>query len=208
MLCDSGEDTVFVTEDRSVAINAEVAQDNEARKVAFGGRDRKLSEMRAIEVGNTFKLGSRFTDAFDTYVTDSRGERHSLLMCSYGIGTTRLVGAIAEVCNDARGLVWPHAVAPYDVHVVVLEDGGNSRRVLSAVTEKVRNSGIATLVDDRSGVSAGEKFADADLLGMPRQIIPGSRSDGQRIEVKERVTGRLEMIELSNLSCFTPSTLS
>lgn len=196
MLCDSGEDTVFVTEDRKVAINAEVAQDGEACKAVFGGQELQLSEMRAIEVGNTFKLGSRFTDVFDTYVTDSDGERRSLLMCSYGIGTTRLVGAIAEVCNDEKGLIWPHAVAPYDVHVIVLDAAGRNREVLSTVTEKLRNACVSALVDDRGDVSAGEKFADADLLGMPLQIVLGSRSDGQRVEVKERKTGALEMLEL------------
>jgi prolyl-tRNA synthetase len=200
MLCDSGEDTVFVTEDRSIAINAEIAQDDEARRAAFGGQELQLSEMRAIEVGNTFKLGSRYTDAFDANVTDSHGDRRSLLMCSYGIGTTRLVGAIAEVCNDAKGLIWPRTVAPYDVHVVILDAAGKNREVLSTVTEKLRNGGISALVDDRSGVSAGEKFADADLLGMPQQIVLGSRSDGQRIEVKERKTGRVEMMELASLS--------
>jgi prolyl-tRNA synthetase len=196
MLCESGEDTIFVTEDRRIAINAEVAKDRDARKAAFAGQEEQLSEMRAVEVGNTFKLGSRFTDAFDTYGTDSNGERRSLLMCSYGIGTTRLVGAIAEVCNDEKGLVWPRAVAPYDVHVVVLDSAGKNLEVLSLVTEKLRNAGICALIDERSGVSAGEKFADADLLGLPYQIVFGSRSDSKRLEVKSRSTGHSELIDI------------
>jgi prolyl-tRNA synthetase len=155
--------------------------------------------MRAIEVGNTFKLGSRYTDAFDTYVTDSNGERRSLLMCSYGIGTTRLVGAIAEVCNDEKGLIWPRAVAPYDVHVVVLNSAEKKRDVLNSVIDRLRNAGISALIDERSGVSVGEKFADADLLGLPYQIILGSRSDGQRVEIKARNTGKGELIDIEGI---------
>ncbi len=199
MLCESSEDTIFVTEDRLLAINAEVAKDSDACKAAFNGKEEQLLEMRAIEVGNTFKLGSRYTDAFDTYVTDSNGERRSLLMCSYGIGTTRLVGAIAEVCNDEKGLIWPRAVAPYDVHVVVLNSAEKKRDVLNSVIDRLRNAGISALIDERSGVSVGEKFADADLLGLPYQIILGSRSDGQRVEIKARNTGKGELIDIEGI---------
>lgn len=200
LICDSGEDTIFVKKDRSIAINAEVAKDTEARAAAFGGEEPDLSEVRAIEVGNTFKLGTRYTDSFDVSVSDSSGVRRSLLMCSYGLGTTRLVGAIAEVCNDAKGLVWPHAVAPYDAHIVVLQAAANSQENVRGLAERLRKAGISALVDERADISAGEKFADADLLGMPYQIIIGRRSDGKRFEVKTRNTGFTEMVDIDALS--------
>jgi prolyl-tRNA synthetase len=200
LICDGGEDTIFVTKDRRIAINAEVAKDTEARTAAFGGKEPELSEVRAIEIGNTFKLGTRFTDAFDVSVNDSSGARRSLLMCSYGIGTSRLVGAIAEVCNDAKGLVWPHAVAPYDAHIIVLEGAAKSLANVTGLTERLRKAGISALIDDRADISAGEKFADADLLGMPYQIILGSRFDGQRVEVKARSSGAIDMVDIEVLS--------
>jgi prolyl-tRNA synthetase len=189
LICDSGEDTVFIDQASGIAINAEVAQDSAALEAAFGSRAYSLTEHRAIEVGNTFKLGTRFTDAFDLKVHDASGRESSVLMCSYGIGTTRLAGAIAEVCSDDKGLVWPKHVAPYDAHIIVLEHSEQTSRVIAEVCQILKQDGLCALVDERLDVRAGEKFFDADLLGMPFQIIIGKRGEAGQVELRERQSG-------------------
>ncbi|MEY4667354.1 MAG: hypothetical protein RL518_53 [Pseudomonadota bacterium] len=187
LLSDSGEDTIFLTEDRSLAINKEVAEDSEALTALFKGTRPHLTEHRAIEVGNTFMLGHRFTDAFNIRYQDDTGELQRVWMASYGIGTTRLVGAVAEVLSDDRGLVWPKEIAPYDVHIVVIGDRSKTAEYLERVTRWVEREQLCALIDQREEIRAGEKFADADLIGIPTRIVVSERStEDSLVEVKAR----------------------
>lgn len=199
LVCDAGEDTIYMVEGADVAINKEVASDMEARRAAFGDTGAVLTEHRAIEVGNTFKLGTRFSDAFDLKVADAHGKLKPVLMCSYGIGTTRLIGAIAEVCNDERGLVWPNNISPYDVHVVVLDPGSNRAELVEKITGGLSSAGVSVLLDDRQDVRAGEKFTDADLIGVPTRVVVGARSTGDRFELIDRVTKESANLDLNEL---------
>jgi prolyl-tRNA synthetase len=199
LLCEGGEDTVFIDQASGIAINAEVAQDSAALEAAFGSRAYSLTEHRAIELGNTFKLGTRFTDAFGLKVHDASGRESSVLMCSYGIGTTRLAGAIAEVCSDDKGLVWPKTVAPYDAHIIVLEQTEQTGKTSAELSQSLKQHGISALVDDRLDVRAGEKFFDADLLGIPRQIILGNRLKSGEVEVKDRASGATSVMRVETL---------
>lgn len=200
LLCDSGEDTVFIDQASGITINSEVAQDSAALQAAFGNRAYSLTEHRAIEVGNTFKLGTRFTDAFGLKVHDATGQESSVLMCSYGIGTTRLAGAIAEVCSDERGLVWPKQVAPYDTHIIIVEHTDQTRETLVEMTQRLQQQGLSALVDDRRDVRAGEKFFDADLLGMPFQIILGKYGKTGHVELRERQSHTSSVVSLDALA--------
>jgi prolyl-tRNA synthetase len=201
LLHDAGEDTVFVTEDRRIAINKEIAEDAEALRVVFGGTVPQLLEHRAIEVGNTFKLGSRFTDAFGMRAHDAKGESTSVLMCSYGIGTTRLLGAVAEVYGDDDGLVWTKELSPYDLHLVQLGERLHSNETLGRIKELCRAERLSLLIDDREEVRAGEKFADADLIGIPlRVVIGGNKSVGDLLEVKQRRDGKSFQVALDELA--------
>jgi prolyl-tRNA synthetase len=160
----------------------------------------KLTECRAIEVGNTFKLGTRFTDAFDLKVINPQGQLQSVLMCCYGIGTTRLVGAIAEVCSDELGLVWPEQVAPYDAHLITLGVNDSAVDELKYKTIKaLTGSGVSVLIDDRSDVRAGEKFHDADLIGIPKQVIIGKHASESRVEFKKRGVKQADIVDLERL---------
>jgi prolyl-tRNA synthetase len=199
LLCESGEDTIFIDQASSIAINSEIAQDSAALKAAFGDRAYTLTEHRAIEVGNTFKLGTRFTDAFDLKVHDASGRESSVLMCSYGIGTSRLAGAIAEVCSDDKGLVWPKSVAPYDVHIVALEASEQGLHLLSDLTRTLKYQGLSALVDNRLDIRAGEKFFDSDLLGIPKQIILGNRTGSGQVEVKDRTSAEVSVVRIEEV---------
>jgi prolyl-tRNA synthetase len=203
LLCDSGEDTIFITEDRSRAINREVAEDAEALRAIFGETRPKLLEHRAIEVGNTFKLGTRYTDAFGIEYQDETGALQKVWMASYGIGTTRLVGSVAEVLSDERGLVWPKEIAPYDAHIVVLGDRSKNAELLERVTRWAAEERITALIDAREEVRAGEKFADADLIGIPIRIVVSERcGEDSLVEVKRRTETQAERVMIEELGRF------
>lgn len=201
LLADSGEDTVYLSDESSVAINKEVAEDAEALRSVFGENVPKLREHRAIEVGNTFKLGTRYTDAFQITFQNESGAREKVYMGTYGIGTTRLIGAIAEVLSDSRGLVWPREVAPYDAHVVIIGDADASSEVTRRVTETLERGNLSALVDDRATMRAGEKFADADLIGLPVRIVISDRTgEDSLVEVKRRTSEQAERISIDAIN--------
>ena len=130
--------------------------------------------LRASEVGNIFPLNTKFSDAFGYKYTDQNGSKKSVYMGSYGIGLTRIMGVIAEIFNDEKGLVWPKEVAPFDIHFITLGEEHNDQAKVTI--DLLENAGYDVLWDDRSEVSAGEKFGDAELIGIPIQIILSKRS--------------------------------
>lgn len=201
LLAESGEDTVYLSDESAIAINKEVAEDAEALRFVFGEHVPRLREHRAIEVGNTFKLGTRYTDAFQIAFQNESGTREKVYMGTYGLGTTRMIGAIAEVLSDSRGLVWPREVAPYDAHVVILGDGDVSSAVVGRVTDTLARGNNSALVDDRTSLRAGEKFADADLIGIPVRIVISDRTEKDSlVEVKRRTGEQAERISIDALN--------
>ena len=131
----------------------------------------KLEELIAIEVANIFKLGSRFTDAFSARYTDKSGALQKILMGCYGLGSSRLMGTIAECLADEKGLVWPEEVAPYKVHLVSLVHAPREIEQCDAIYEALSDRVTSVLYDDRQLPQAGEKLADADLLGIPHRVV-------------------------------------
>lgn len=182
MLSDIGEDTVYIDEERKIAVNKEVIDD--ARLADTDIDKDKLVERRAIEVGNIFPLESKYTDALGVFYTDTEGRQQKLIAGCYGIGVSRLVGALAEHFSDEKGLVWPAEVAPFRYYLVVL--GGKNA---TAAAEKLYTSlgRDAVLFDDRVDVSAGAKFADAELLGCPIRLVVSDKTlASNEVEVKSR----------------------
>lgn len=180
-----GEDTIYLDEEKNIAVNKEIYTDENLAKL---GLDKsKLVEKRAIEVGNIFPLESRFTDALDVYYTDENGEKKSIISGCYGIGISRTMGVLAEIFSDDKGLIWPETVAPFRVHILELGDSPEVIQEATALYESLLAAGIEVLFDDRLEMSAGAKFADADLLGMPYRVVVSTRSmkDGG-VEVKKR----------------------
>jgi prolyl-tRNA synthetase len=156
---------------------------------------------RGIEVGHVFQLGTKYSKVFDASYTDDEGASHPMQMGCYGIGISRVLAAVVEQYHDEHGLSWPAPLAPYDVHVVVLpgrgEGAANVVAAADGLVAGLEARGVAVLVDDRD-VSAGVKFADADLLGMPVQLTVGAKGLGRGVvERKVRATGERDELDLA-----------
>ncbi len=191
----AGEDLIYICDRCSVAINKEVKHEH---AVCPECKADTFKEEKAIEVGNIFPLKTRFTDAFNFQFKDDTGALKPILMGCYGIGLGRVMGAIVEALADDKGLIWPEAIAPFRVHLIAIA-GKDSLRVSEAATKlygDMRNTGITVLYDDRD-VSAGSKFADADLLGMPYRIVISEKTlANEEVELRIRSTGEVKMLKL------------
>jgi prolyl-tRNA synthetase len=141
----------------------------------------------AIEVGNIFKLGTRYSEPLGARYLDEEGKEQLIWMGSYGIGPARIVAAAIEQFHDDRGIAWPRAIAPFEVEVVTLgKEGEEARAVADALYEELRQEGVDVLYDDREG-SPGEKFADAELLGCPLRLTIGRKSlEAGEVDVQVR----------------------
>ncbi|OGG92795.1 prolyl-tRNA synthetase [Candidatus Kaiserbacteria bacterium RIFOXYD1_FULL_47_14] len=187
---EAGEDTIYVDEEKRIAINKEVCTDEALAKL--GLEKEKLVEKKAIEAGNTFNLGTRFSEPLGLLYTDETGARKPVVMGSYGIGPTRLMGIIVEVLADEKGLVWPESIAPFAIHLVSLgKSGDDISRIADALYDDLVKAGVEVLYDDRD-VRAGEKFAESDLLGIPKRIVVGKEAvETEIFEVVNRATGKV-----------------
>jgi len=183
-LCDIGEDTIYLCKECHMAVNKEIIHEQNACPQC-GSMD--LSERKSIEVGNIFKLKTRYTDAFSFVYTDAEGKHQPVTMGCYGIGPSRVMGTLVEVFHDDKGIIWPEVVAPYKVHLVSF---GKDAEVIEAADKfykELQGRGVEALYDDRVNVSAGEKLADADLIGIPNRVVISKRTlEKKSVEMKKR----------------------
>mgnify|MGYP001608259140 FL=1 len=191
---ESGEDTIHVSKKKNIAINKDVLSDEVLADLGLK-RD-ELEEKKAIEVGNIFKLGTRFSEPLGLFYADEKGEKRPVVMGCYGIGPSRLMGTIVEVMADEKGIVWPLSIAPFKVHLLSLGKGAEISIEADKIYDELQKAGIDTLYDDRE-VSAGEKFADADLLGIPYRLVVSSKSLKEGgVEIKKRTEEGAKIISL------------
>ncbi|MFP8884375.1 proline--tRNA ligase [Streptomyces mangrovi] len=148
---------------------------------------------RAIEIGHIFQLGRKYADAFSLDVLGREGKPVRVTMGSYGIGVSRAVAALAEQTADGQGLCWPREVAPADVHIVAAGKGAQIEMALE-LTERLASAGVRVLVDDRTGVSPGVKFTDAELIGVPEILVVGRGAAKGLVELKDRRSGEREEV--------------
>jgi prolyl-tRNA synthetase len=197
----AGEDLLIACPQCIYAENTEVATKKAGEPCPSCSTE--LIETKGVEAANIFDLGTQYTDAFGYKITDEKGEPLPVLMGCYGIGTTRLVGAIVEASHDEKGIIWPKGVAPFAVHIVVL---GSKDEAVQATTNAAADKlyadlqaqGVEVLMDDRAGLSAGEKFADADLLGMPVRVVVSEKSlKNSAFEVKLRSSSEATMVPVA-----------
>ncbi len=160
-----------------------------------------LRIVNAIELGHIFKLGTKYADAMHAYFLDENGKEKPIIMGSYGIGIERIVACYIEQNHDKHGIIWNKSLAPFHVHL--LQVNSNNEKVVStseSLYQKLQDSLIDVLFDDRDDVSPGFKFKDADLLGIPIQVIVGEINlRSGNVEIKERRTGKRELIELNKV---------
>jgi len=195
-LSDVGEDKIFVDEAKRVAINEEIMTDENLAKLGLNRDD--LVEKRGVEVGNTFHLESKYTDALDVYYSNEQGERRSIIMGCYGIGVSRLMGVVAELFSDDKGLVWPEAIAPAKVYLVRI-GGDEAVRHADELYEELKSKGVEVLYDDRDA-RPGEKFADSELMGIPYRVTVSDRLiESEKYEFTTRKTGETSELTRSDL---------
>ncbi len=190
-----GEDTIYVHREKNIAINEEVYTDEVLAELGVARED--LEEVKAVEVGNIFTLGERFSDPLGLTYTDEDGTQKRVFMGSYGIGPSRLMGLIAEHFADDKGLVWPEAVAPYKVYLVSI---GDVAEQATELYEKLQAAGVSVLYDDRSE-RPGAKFADAELMGLPHRVTISERllSEGKVEYTSRRTSDELEKLTVDEL---------
>ncbi len=184
-ISEAGEDTIYVDEKKKIAINKEVL--NKEVLSQLGLNKKNLVEKKAIEVGNIFNLGTKYSEPLGLDFIDDGDKKVTTIMGSYGIGPTRVMGTIAEVYADDNGLVWPESVAPFSVHLVSLCADKKDIKEADKLYKTLLDAGIEVLYDDRQGVRAGEKFAESDLIGIPKRIVISSKTIKEgKLEIKER----------------------
>ena len=193
---EAGEDTIYIDEKKKIAVNKEVLNDEVLGNL--GLNKSYLVEKKAVEVGNIFTLGTKYSEALGLNYKDAEGKSKPVFMGSYGIGPSRAMGTIVELLADEKGLVWPEAVAPFDVHLVALfDEKGAVKKATDDLYERLTGKGVEVLYDDRN-CSAGEKFGDADLIGIPKRYVLSEKTlKIQSVEIKDRSKGESRMVPLS-----------
>jgi prolyl-tRNA synthetase len=194
--CDFGEDVIYFCDKCKVAVNKELI-DEQGSCPECGNKD--LKEKRAIEVGNIFKLGTKFSEAFNYYFIDESGQKKNIIMGCYGIGPSRILGTIVELFHDNKGIIWPKSIAPFSIHLISLSKNDEADKLY----EDLNKAGFELLYDDRENISAGEKFSEADLIGCPYRLVLSAKTlDKGQVEFKARNSQKIEMIELDSLIDF------
>lgn len=194
-LTEAGEDAIYVHEEKGIAINKEVLTDEVLENLGVKKED--LVEKKAVEVGNIFPLGTKYSDIYDLNYVDEKGGKKPVIMGSYGIGPARVMGTVAEILSDENGLVWPKEISPFDIHLISIEDKeGNVKKEADKLYKRLSDAGAEVLYDDRD-IRAGEKFADSDLIGIPVRVVISEKTlASESLEVKERKSGEVRMVSV------------
>lgn len=194
----NGEDIIFICEPCKLAINKEIIEEQSSCP-ACNSKD--LVEKKSIEVGNIFKLMTRFSEPFEVKFANAAGQDSIAIMGCYGLGTSRLMGAIVEILHDDKGIIWPDEIAPFDIHLIALTKSPEEMSAATDLYMSLEKKGLKVLFDDRMNVQAGAKFADADLLGIPNRIVISNKTlASDSVELKNRKTGRIEMVSIDGIS--------
>ena len=192
VMAGGGEDTIFYCDSCDWGENKEIFKGQEG-EICPSCKKGKVVKSSAIEVGNIFPLGTWYAERMRVYYADAKGIKKPVWFASYGIGPTRTMGAWVEVSHDDKGIIWNKAMAPFDVHLIELPGAKNTKKIY----EDLKAEGVDVLWDDRK-TGAGEKFADADLIGIPVRIVISDKT-GDKIEFKRRDSDKTEMLSFEEL---------
>ena len=193
VIADVGEDTILVCAKCDYAENSEITKLEEGDKCPQC--DGTVRKKKAIEVGNIFKYGGKYSEKLGLEFTDEKGDKHPVISGAYGIGISRLMATVVEVSHDDHGIIWPKSIAPFQVHLIALRADARCE----ALYEMLTAGGIETLYDDREEKSAGEKFADADLIGCPVRVAIGGKTPEGKVEFKLRSEKEFRLADESEL---------
>lgn len=198
-LCEAGEDTIYLDRKNKIAYNKEVTDEATAKKL--GVDFSTMEQVKACEIGNIFPLNTKFSKAFDYTYTDDTGTKRDVYMGCYGIGPTRLMGVVVEKFADEKGLIWPESIAPFSVHLLVLgrDKDGEAYKIAEKIYQALLTSKVEVLFDDREA-SAGEKFTDSDLIGIPMRVVVSDKSlEKGGVELKERKADTSEILTVEEI---------
>jgi prolyl-tRNA synthetase len=199
VVSEAGEDIIFICKNCGYAENSEVGNIKKNGKcIKCGGQ---VEEKKSIEVGNIFPLGDRYSRSFDLKFVNKKGERQYVIMGSYGIGITRVMGTIAEVHHDDYGIIWPFNVAPFLIHLIPIEIKNKKIKILA---EKIYNSlqkrGTEILYDDRLNRTPGEKLIDSDLIGIPQRLVVSEKLlKLKKVEIRDRKSRKIKLIKIKDV---------
>lgn len=209
MLTDAGEDVIYVDKAVKVAVNEEVLESISDDMLKKLGTERtKLVPEKAVELGNIFSLGTKFSEPLELFFQNEAGEKVPVIMGSYGIGVPRLMGAIVEALGDEKGLVWTDATSPFDVHLIQVSGNDPEKKAVvatraDALYKKLTDLGYEVLLDDRDA-RPGEKFADADLIGIPYRVVIGEKVEEGSVEFKKRTDVEATVIPIDEFIAILP----
>lgn len=202
VITNSGEDIIYHCPHCGFARNEEII--GNITKCPYCNSS--LEKIKGIEVGNIFKLKDKYSQPFNLTFINKKGEEQIVMMGCYGIGISRILGALVEVYHDDKGIIWPESVAPYKVHLLSLLSGDSKTdRQIQKETEKIYEillkQNIDTLYDDRKGISSGEKLNDADLIGIPYRLLVSNRTLAKSsLEIKKRNRVKSQLLPIKNLN--------
>lgn len=188
----AGEDTIIFCPKGDYSKNKEISKKKKGEKCPLCGKI--LEEEKTIEVGNIFPLGTRFSEPMAVNFIDRNGKKKPVIMGCYGIGPSRAMGAVVEIHHDKNGIIWPESVAPFKIHLLELK-GASAEKIYK---DLIKN-GVEVLYDDRD-ISAGEKFSDADLIGIPYRLVMSEKTLKQdAVELKKRNEEKVKLIKIKDL---------
>lgn len=193
-LCDAGEDIIYIDHEKNIAINEEVY--NEETFKMLGIDPKKLDKQKASEVGNIFTLGTKYSEALGLEFNDEDGKRQSVFMGSYGIGPARSMGVIAEKTCDDKGLCWPEEIAPYRYYLIGIGEKG-----LAEAEKLYAQNPVMYIFDDRVNARNGEKFADAELMGIPYRVVISDKTlANNQVEILDRKNNETKLLTLAEFA--------
>jgi prolyl-tRNA synthetase len=191
----NGEDEIFICEECRLAINKEIIEEQKHKCPKCNNKE--LKQERAIEVGNIFKLGTRFSKDFNFKIKNKDGKDKLILMCSYGVGLGRLMGAVVEVHHDSDGIIWPQSVAPFDICLIDLDD---TKKDTEQIYKQLKKNNIEVLWNDKVE-TAGVKFKDADLIGIPIRLVVSKKTLKENsVEIKLRSQKKVRLVKINQLN--------
>ncbi len=197
-LAENGEDIIYICPKCKLAYNKEIISDIKECQGCQTAKN-KFKEAKAIETGNIFKLGTRFTSDFEFKYIDDKGQERDIIMGCYGMGPSRIMGTIAEVYNDKNGLIWPQTVAPYQIHLLSIGENKELAKKSELLYNDLIKEGFEVLFDDRNE-SAGVKLNDADLLGLPFRLVLSDKTLAKvSVEIKKRNLAEIELVKINQL---------
>ncbi len=197
-ITEAGEDIIYICKKCGLAINKEIKNENPSCPECKAS---DFEEKKAVEVGNIFKLGTKYSLPFDLKFKDKDGSEKPVIMGCFGMGISRAMGAVVEASHDDKGIIWPKNIAPFLAHLIELKGGPKVKTTAKKIYQDLQKNGIEVLYDDREDKSAGEKFAEADLMGMPYRIVVSEKTvEKNSAEVKERNKSSAKLVKVKQLT--------